>query len=214
MFAGIDEAGRGPVIGPLVICVAAMEADKEKILKDMGVKDSKLLSEKQRESILKNMEKLVKYKIVIIHPKEIDASVQDNRLNYLEADKGAMLLNELSKEFKISKTIIDCPSTNISAYKEYFQSKLNHPTELVVEHKADLHHIIVGAASIIAKVTREKELEKLKKRFNIDFGSGYPADPKTKDFLEKNHSNLKYSEIFRKSWATFRKFDQKSLEDF
>ena len=92
----------------------------------------------------------------------------------------------------------------------------NKKIELLVEHKADLNHISVSAASVLAKVTRDSEIEKIKKAIKEDFGSGYPSDPKTKAFLEKNFE--KYPEIFRKTWSSHkeminRKF-QKSLSDF
>ena len=83
---------------------------------------------------------------------------------------------------------------------------------MVVEHKADFNHLIVGAASIIAKVTREKELEKLRRKLKVDFGSGYPGDPKTKKFLEENWNNPKYSFLFRKSWATYKAFADKAKQ--
>jgi len=222
-IAGIDEAGRGPLIGPLVIAVAAIQEGREQELKDLGVKDSKLLTESQREYILKYLEKLVKYELIIINPPEVDLAVmsENTNLNWLEADNGASILNKLDVKLnnEISKCIIDCPSTNISAYKNYFSEKVdNKETVLQVEHKADLNYVIVGAASIIAKVTREKELIKLKRKYDIDFGSGYPSDPNTKKFIEQNWNNPKISPIIRKSWATYKtivkKNSQKGLGDY
>ena len=120
-IAGIDEAGRGPLIGPLVIAVAAIIEGHEQSLKEIGVKDSKLLSEKQREEILKELEKHVKYEFLMIHPSEIDEAVlsQNTNLNWLEADHGADLLNKLDAKLDndIIRAIIDCPSTNISSYR-------------------------------------------------------------------------------------------------
>jgi ribonuclease HII len=222
-IAGIDEAGKGPLIGPLVICVAAIGEHGEQLLIDFGVTDSKLLSEKQREEIFKNIEHELKYELVIIHPEEIDKAVLDKKynLNWLEADHGAALLNKLDVKLdnEIIKTIIDCPSPNINAYKKYFSEKVdNKEIELIVEHKADLNWRIVGASSIIAKITREIEIEKMKKKLHIDFGSGYPSDPKTKKFVKENYDNPKYSAIFRKSWATYKVFieskKQSKLEEY
>ncbi len=216
-LAGIDEAGRGPVIGPLVIAVAAIDDKHENELKKIGVKDSKLLSEKQREEILEKMMKLIRFKYVIIQPEEIDEAVLSKtyNLNWLEADKGAEILNDLNKESNnmIKKVILDCPSTNLFAYTSHFQEHVKDKAmKIISEHKADFHYPIVGAASIIAKVTREKELEKLKKKYKIDFGSGYPSDPKTKEFIEKHFDNLTYGHIFRKSWATFKNASEKSKQ--
>lgn len=222
-IAGIDEAGRGPIIGPLVIVCAAIPEDKISILKENGVKDSKLLSEKQRGEIFKNIEHQIKYELVIIPPQEIDDAVdsQSYNLNWLEADKAADLLNKIDAKLgnDVKKVVIDCPSTNINAYKNYFKEHVNNDEiELVVEHKADLNHLIVGAASIIAKETREKELLKFKKKLKIDFGSGYPADPNTKEFLKHNWNKKEYQHLFRKSWQTYKtladKGKQKSIEDF
>ncbi len=221
--SGIDEAGRGPLIGPLVIAVAAIQEGRENELKALGVKDSKLLTEKQREDILKHLEHLVKYELIILNPEDVDAALAspDTNLNWLEADHGAAILNKLDVKLQneISRCIIDCPSTNISAYTKYFQEKVdNKNIKLQVEHKADLNNVIVGAASIIAKVTREKELEKLKKKYHIEFGSGYPSDPTTKRFIEENWNNEKISPIIRKSWATYKtivkKHAQKGLGEY
>ncbi len=221
--AGIDEAGRGPLIGPLVIAVAAIPENKEPELRALGVKDSKLLTEAQREDILKELLKVVHYELVMIQPSEIDDTLAspNTNLNWLEADHGAAILNKLSVKLddNISKCIIDCPSNNVKAYTDYFQKKVDsEEIKLQVEHKADLNYLIVGAASIIAKVTREKELEKIKKKLKIDFGSGYPSDPRTKEFVKKHHSDREYSHLFRKSWETYRKISrersQKGLGEF
>jgi len=206
-----------------VICVAAIPEGKEEELRMLGVKDSKLLTEKQREDILVGLIKIIHYEFKIIEPWEVDEAVNSDNtnLNWLEADHAAALLNKLSVKLddNISKCIIDCPSTNIKAYTEYMQKKVDN-TDIIlqVEHKADLHYLVVGAASIVAKVTREKELEKIKKKLNIDFGSGYPSDPRTKEFIEKNYDNPRYQHLFRKSWETYKKIarakQQKGLGEF
>jgi len=217
LICGIDEAGRGPVIGPLVMCGILIKEEGEEKLKKLGVKDSKLLTRQQRESLYKKIIKIAKkYKIIIVNPKEIDKAVKGHNglnLNWLEADKSAEIINTLNPE----KAIIDCPSNNINKYKSYLFKKIkNKEIELILEHKADFKYPVVAAASIIAKVTRDNEIEKIKKQIKIDFGSGYPSDPRTQEFLEKNHS--KYQKIFRKSWSSYSvletKKKQKNLFDF
>ena len=214
---GIDEAGRGPLIGPLVICVAAIVEGQEPQLKALGVKDSKLLSEKQREDILKELIKIIHYEVIMIQPSEIDETLAspNTNLNWLEADHAAALLNKLDVKLdnNISRCIVDCPSTNIKAYTDYMRNKVdNNDIILQVEHKADMNHLVVGAASIVAKVTRELELEKIKRKLKIDFGSGYPSDPKTKAFVEKYHDNKEYQHLFRKSWETYKKIARSKMQ--
>jgi len=217
LICGIDEAGRGPVIGPLVIAGVLIKEKDETKLSSIGVKDSKLLTKQQRTALYNKIIKIVKkYKIIITEPKEIDKAVKGENslnLNWLEADKSIEIINSLKPE----KTIIDCPSNNIQKYKSYLSKKIKiKKTELILEHKADLNHPVVAAASIIAKVTRDNEIEKIKRKIKVDFGSGYPSDPITREFLEKNHR--KYQKIFRKSWSSYsvleNKKNQKKLFDF
>jgi len=216
LISGIDEAGRGPVIGPLVIAgVSINEKDLDK-LKKLGVRDSKLLSPRQREGLFnKIINAAKKHKILIIKPKEIDSALKskDLNLNWLEAIKSAEIINFLRPK----KIIIDCPSNNISAYKNFLKKHLkDKETNLILEHKADLKYLIVSAASIVAKVTRDREIKKIQEKIKEPIGSGYPSDPVTINFLEKNHSN--YPEIFRKQWLSWKKINkkkkQKSLKDF
>jgi ribonuclease HII len=201
IISGIDEAGRGPVIGPLVIGIACIDEKDEHKLKALGVKDSKLLAPLQRERIAEELKKICKYELVKLSPSQIDEAVlsEHTNLNWLEADTGIMLINK----FKPDKAYIDCPSANEKAYKQYLIDRLDksHHTELIVEHKADYKYLIVGAASILAKVARDAEIEALKKKYDVNFGSGYPADPLTKEFTANNFDKYPF---FRKSWASWK----------
>jgi ribonuclease HII len=201
-ICGIDEAGRGCIIGPLVICGAMIDEKKEASLKELGVKDSKLLTPLQRERIAKELPKCVKYQLIIVPPSEIDKNVLSEtgeNLNWLEANKTVELINMMSPE----KALIDCPSTNTKAYHEYIAERLMAKTvTFKTEHKADSKYLIVGAASILAKVARDAEIEKIKQHVGEDFGSGYMADPKTAAYLKKNWD--KHPEIFRHSWTPYQ----------
>lgn len=216
LICGIDEAGRGPVIGPMVMCGVLIEESKIKELQSIGVKDSKLLSPRQRETLFKEIKPIIKdYKIIIIPPKEIDEAVESEELNLnkLEAIKSAMIINYL----KPNKVILDCPSNNIKKYLDYLKIYIKDSSiEIKAEHKADLKYPIVSAASILAKVTRDREIDKIRKEIKEEIGSGYPADPITNKFLKNNYK--KYPSIFRKSWASYKNLlsqkSQKKLSGF
>ena len=211
---GIDEAGRGHIIGNLVISGVVTTPEQEAHLASIGVKDSKLLTPKKREALFDQVKNAVSsYKIVSVTPQEIDAALADpsKNLNWLEADHSAAILNEL----KAARSVLDCPSPNISAYTAYVRARLVITTELICEHKADQHYLSAAAASILAKVTRDRHVEALKKEIGKDFGSGYPSDPLTKQFLDEYWRT--HPRIFRTSWAGYRdKLEgrQQSLFDY
>jgi len=215
LICGIDDAGRGPVIGPMVLVGICIEEKDESKLKALKVRDSKLLTPKKREELYKKILKIAKsYEISVTQPKEIDSTnYQGINLNDLEAIKSANIINILSPD----KVFIDCPSPNKKAWQNYVYERLkNKDIKLIVDHKAESKFPVVAAASIIAKVTRDAEIEKIKKQVKIDFGTGYPHDEKTIEFLKENLE--KYPEIFRKTWATVKNHKnekkQKKLEDF
>jgi len=203
-IAGIEEAGRGPVIGPMVLAIISCLKDEIPILKDLGVDDSKKLSRKKREKIFSELVKFDHF-IEIISPSRIDEALFSTKtnLNWLEADVGADLLNKLNENNIVNEAIFDCPSPNIEAFTERVVKQVkNKSTKIICEHKADLNYKIVGAASIIAKVTRDREIDNIKDKIGYDFGSGYPSDPKTIAFIKKHYNNFN---IFRKSWSTYQK---------
>jgi len=217
LICGADESGRGPVIGPLVVCGVLIDDRDESKLKRIGVKDSKLLSAKKREELFPKIQKIAKdYKVIIVPVKQVDAALasEEMNLNKLEAQKMAEIINSLNPE----KIIVDCPSNNIPQFVTYLMTHLKDKdiSKIVAEHKADVKYLIVAAASILAKVTRDREIEKIKKKIGINFGSGYPSDPRTVEFLKENWS--KYPSIFRKEWATYKEVikskGQKKLGEF
>jgi ribonuclease HII len=199
------------------MCGVMIEEKDEARLKAMKVKDSKLLTKIQREDLFDKIKDIAKsFEIISTYPEEVDKAVNGDdglNLNKLEAVKTAEIINKLNPE----KAIIDAPSNNIKSYKEYLSNLIkNKKIKLILEHKADLNYVIVGAASILAKVTRDREIELIKKRIKVDFGSGYMADPKTANFLEKYHEE--HAELFRKSWMPYKKMKEKkfqsNLDDF
>ncbi|MFH1589567.1 MAG: ribonuclease HII [archaeon] len=217
LVGGIDEAGRGPVIGPMVMAITVIKKESEFKLQTIGVKDSKLLSINKRNQLYGIIEELCETAFVVVTPQEIDEAVNSpsDNLNWLEARKAIELINKV----KADKVILDCPSNNLEAYSAYIHNRIkNNKVEIVVEHKADLNHTIVGAASVIAKVTRDKEIANISKKMGIDFGSGYPSDPRTQAFIKKYWNHKDYSRYMRKSWSTWTKYHnskaQKSLGEF
>lgn len=204
---GVDEAGRGPVIGPLVMAGVSIDESKLDVLKNLGVKDSKQVLKPERESLFEEIKKVAKdYKIIIVHPKEIDDSLNsdNSNLNLLEQDKTC----EIIKMLKPDKAIVDSPSTNTEIYQKQIADKTN--IEIVAEHKADEKYVECSAASILAKVTRDREIENIKERIKKDVGSGYPADPITQEFIKENWEE--HPDIFRKTWATYKKLVDKNKQ--
>jgi ribonuclease HII len=205
LICGIDEAGRGPVIGPMVMAGVVVDEKDHEMLRAIGAKDSKLLTPLQRERLFKEIVgRVLRYKIVVIGPQEIDKAVMSKgtNLNWLEAEHQVLLVNELAP----GTVYIDCPSPNIKAYSAYIHERLKWPDQvkLVCAHHADRDYPVVSAASILAKVTRDEHIERIKKEIGIDFGSGYAADPRTVEFVKEHWQD--YPDIFRHSWAAYKRY--------
>lgn len=213
---GVDEAGKGPCIGSLFLVGVVVEEEDIPKLESIGVKDSKLLTHKKRVAMEKEIKEIaVKLKIIKILPKEIDYAVEGNdglNLNWLEAHKTAEIINELKPDI----AIIDCPSPNIAKYKEYLSALLDNPNiKLILEHHAE-KYFPVGAASIVAKVEREKEVEEIESMVNESIGSGYPSNQICQKFIKNNFE--KYPGLFRQSWSTWKNHahmkNQKKIGEF
>ncbi|WP_456472467.1 ribonuclease HII [Methanocaldococcus sp.] len=206
MKIGIDEAGRGPVIGPLVVCAYATD-------KDVEAEDSKKLSKNKREEIRERLEKEGIYEILVLDAEELNKMMKTKNLNEIEIDLFIKALKNLVKKHNLKnlEVYIDSCSTNSEKLKEKIKSKIKDidVKKLVVEHKADEKYKVVSAASIIAKTERDRLIEKLKNKYG-DFGSGYPSDPKTIRFLENYYKKYKgFPKIVREKWKTCEKIKAK-----
>jgi len=211
LIAGVDEAGRGPVIGPLVIAgVMVEETDLHKLV-DLGVKDSKLLAPQKREILAQQIkEHALIYHTVWLSPAEIDRVVESKRklhkLNRLEAKTMAKVIAIL----KPDTVYVDAADRLTDRFAEHIQENLTFTPKIVSEHKADLKYPIVSAASIIAKVERDKAICQLQQKHG-NIGCGYPSDPKTIKFLEDWTRKFgKYPDFVRKSWKTAKRIMEKT----
>lgn len=211
MISGTDEAGRGCVIGPMVIAIASIEPMEEYRLKELGVRDSKLLSKNRREFLYGEIKSVCKTHSVHISAEEITELMKTTNLNDIEAIYVAKLLKEIESD---SKVFIDSPDGIPASFEKRIKRFSKKRVELICKNKADRDHPIVGAASIIAKVERDAEIEKIKKIVEYDFNSGYTSDPITIDFIKKNLDNPMLQPYLRHSWATLKKLRQKTLGDY
>ncbi len=206
---GIDDAGRGPVIGPMILAGCLIDEKTEKEFKKLGIKDSKQLTQKRREFLSEKIkEKAETFEVALAFPKEIDQTNHDGiNLNELEAIKTAEIINKINRGFKKIKVVIDCPSVSIEKWQDLLKTKIKNLSNLEIscEHKADKNHVVVSAASILAKCLREKEMTKLKKVYGESIGSGYCSDPLTCKFLEKHAHKYEDKGIFRKTWSTWKR---------
>ena len=197
LVVGIDEAGRGPVIGPMMMVGVLIDEKDSDRLHEYGVRDSKILCKNRRVYLSDGINDYIKHhKLIEISSKEID---EHPNLNRLELEKMAEIIDELKPDL----AIIDCPSTNAKAFHNELRDLIKVKTEIKAEHKADANYPVVSAASVIAKVARDRWMEALEKKLDTKIGSGYPADPYTKEFLKKILIPGKpIPEYVRKKWST------------
>jgi ribonuclease HII len=212
LILGIDEAGRGPVLGPMVVAGVVIDEKEEAMLKKIGVKDSKMLSPKQREKLAVEIKKAAKsIETVIISAKQIDELMQIMSLNDVELNAMVKIINKLNSD----SVILDLPS-NGPGFMMGLRAKIEKKDKkIVAEHKADSKYICVGAASIIAKTVRDGIIAEIQKKYAKygDIGSGYPADERTTNFL-KNYLKTegKLPEEVRTAWATTKELLEKEKQ--
>lgn len=212
MICGVDEAGKGSVLGPLV--VAGISVSSEERLDDLGVRDSKLLSPKERERLYPLIRKRCKVATVTIDAQEIDAIRNEMTMNACIARAHAKVIAKLAP----TRAYIDACDVNCFRYAEMVRGHLSHECEIVSEHHADEKFVVVSAASIVAKVLRDREVASLAKKYG-EIGSGYPSDPVTVRWLSGYIGDHPMPPpIARRSWKTvgnlLQKKTQRSLLDF
>ena len=199
-ICGVDDAGRGSMIGPMVIAGICIEKKNIPKLRKLGVRDSKKLSPKKRELLYKQIVKLVDdYHVIRIPPRTIDKYVFEHNLNHLEAKKMAEVISNLNPDL----SYVDSCDVNAARFGREI-SDLSKKSKVKSYHYADSRFVVVSAASIIAKVSRDRSIMRLNKTTNL--GSGYPSDKKSVNYVKKVVSSKKsLPTSIRKSWKPVQK---------
>jgi len=211
LIAGVDEAGRGPAIGPMVLSIATIEKREEGKLKKLGVKDSKLLPALERQRQRKELPNILhEFNSVRVSAREIDRLRDRKSLNEIEAMRIGYLLNKLKR--KPDVVYVDAPDVIEANFAKRIRKYISFNVKIKSEHKADVNYPIVSAASIIAKVDRDKAIERLCKKYG-KIGSGYPHDPDTISFLcNWVKKNKKLPGCARKSWETSKNIENRVFQ--
>jgi ribonuclease HII len=205
MICGADEAGRGPCFGPLVVAGILVENDTELIR--IGVNDSKQLTPKKREQLTPQITRLAtKYELIILPATDIDDLRKTMTINQLEVFAFSKIIEKLKPDI----CYVDAADVNEERFGRDILSHLSFKPQMISRHKADEMYPIVGAASILAKVTRDEHVrriaQELEPKLNLPLGSGYPADPVTKNFLKTWVSQFgSLPPHVRRSWETCQK---------
>ncbi len=218
MISGADEAGRGPVLGPLVVAGVTFKDDSKLI--EYNVRDSKKITPKRREMLAKMIKKIaVNYEILVIPAKDIDDMRKVMTLNEIEVNG----FTKVIKKLKPKVCYVDSADVNENRFGRDILAGLSFKPDIISRHKADDIYPVVGAASILAKTRRDEEVRdielELRKKLNLPLGSGYPADPVTKRFLSIWVERFgKLPPYTRHSWKTAQKLIEekvtKKLDDF
>jgi len=176
---GIDEAGRGSVLGPLVVGGFLVRSDRVDALRALGARDSKQLSPSARERVYAMLPTVGECRSMVLTPREIDRFVAHGRLNELEARAFGALIRQLSPDV----AHVDACDVDADRFARTVAHWADTPARVVARHHADRDDVIVGAASIIAKVRRDRAIDRLRERLGQEIGSGYPSDRRTVEFL-------------------------------
>ncbi len=229
IICGGDEAGRGAFVGPLVVAVVSVKKSLMHKLPELGVRDSKMLPKRRREELYGSIMDIAEdVRFSAISASEINEAMKSHvSINTIEAKHFAMLLDEMEG---VSAFYIDSPDVvaekfgvriNALSYSPTFipgikvrKKTESKPIKIIAEHKADSKYPVVSAASIIAKIHRDHEIDRLSRLLNINLGSGYPSDPKTIEAIKVNHRNAELGQYVRKYWKTAANIKQSRLQGF
>ena len=207
---GVDEAGRGPVIGPLVVCALCVQESDYETLLDIGARDSKQLSAKNREEIAANIRKQAESKgwgigIVVCEPSRIDFNSLHSDLNRLEVELFAEAIESASENAPQGIMMLDSCDVDESRFSRRIASRLGQgwsDWEIDSRHAMDSIDPVAGAASILAKVRRDGEISRIDQEVGFSIGSGYPSDVVTREAVKRLVSgNLPHKDL-RWSWST------------
>ncbi|HIE31493.1 MAG TPA: ribonuclease HII [Methanosarcinales archaeon] len=200
-IAGVDEAGKGPVIGPMCVAGVMIEEDKLHLIEELGLKDSKKVAPKKRELLSERIKETAdRWFVLDVSAHQIDELRTIMTMNEVMVICHARVLENIGPDH----AFLDAADVNEERFGRNVEKRCQEPVRVTARHKADARYPIVAAASIIAKVHRDRAIAALREEFG-DFGSGYPSDPKTVRFLREWFSEHRsFPDFVRHSWKTVR----------
>ncbi len=231
IVVGIDEAGRGPVVGPLVYCAAFWPKSLHEEICKMGFNDSKQLKESDREKMFEEIKshpaigwvieeltaEFISENMLKPIPKSLNAISYDGVINMLSTIRdGGINTNSIALDPDQAPIVNDVYVDTVGdpeTYKHRLTSAFGDDfANFTIEKKADATYKVVGAASIIAKVTRDTVIKEwtypetiLNNCLDKSFGSGYPGDENCVKWLQKANKEsgvFGFPSIVRFSWST------------
>jgi ribonuclease HII len=206
-ICGVDEAGRGPVIGPLVVASFSIIEEKIEDIESLGVKDSKKLTTKKRTKLFSEILELSgSHYFRILNPEYLNIEMKKQTLNEIEVK--AFIDAIIGLKVPLKRIICDSCDVNEMRFSDNIKEGIfdHYPeSEVIASHKAEDKYPIVAAASILAKVKRDELLKKIEEEVGSPIGSGYPSDPTTRRFLEEYYKrNNSFPSYVRLEWKTLK----------
>ncbi len=198
-IAGVDEAGKGPVIGSMIVAGVMVQEDMLPVLEGMGVRDSKAISPKKREFLASKIKEVGVCYTLELSASEIDALRKKTTMNEIVVESHVRVL----KQLKPDEAFLDAADVDADRFAKKVQAWYGKNIKITSEHNADVTYPLVSAASIIAKVRRDETVQELERLLGKSIGSGYPSDIRTIHFLDdwvKEHDSL--PSFVRHSWKT------------
>lgn len=198
LICGVDEAGKGAVLGPMV--VAGVACRDLSAVAALGVRDSKQLTRKRREDLYAQIRSICTTTVAVLSADEIDHAREAATMNLIVARGHASVISALAPTI----AYVDACDVNADRYRETVAALLDPACscQVIAEHRADSTYPVVAAASIIAKVTRDRFIDALAEECG-PIGSGYPSDRYTieylSDYIGRHHAPPSCA---RKSWKT------------
>ena len=200
LVCGVDDAGRGSMLGPLVIAGVCIRKDRMQDLVQLGIRDSKRHTPAARRRLFPRIKEVAdSYHIVCAPPRSVDASVRWHGLNILEARYMARVVSKLGPD----TAYVDSCDVDTARFGKSV-SRMSGNCRVRSYHRADSRFVVVSAASILAKVTRDAAIRRLARSHKV--GSGYPSDRRAVSFLRSYYAeNGAMPSFARKSWKPVRR---------
>jgi len=192
---GVDEAGKGPVLGAMV--VAAVRGDPDRL---PSVDDSKALPADRRAVLAPAIREVADASVVAVPPRLIDRPATD--MNALGVAAHGAAASSVARAG--DRVVCDAADTDAERFARRVDGACHVDAAVEAEHGADEGDPLVAAASILAKVERDAHVDRLAVEYG-PCGSGYPSDPNTRRFLDgwvRAHGDL--PACARRSWETSR----------